>query len=246
MAYVAPTTRTTGTLITAAIWNQDVVANPIALYAGALSIASQAANDVLYAASATQLARLAAGTAGHVLKTNGAGSPPSWGLSSPIFNRDVLEQEVVSSMTETTVFTKTVPGNTLTGGEMLRLTAVGDIFNNSGAIRNLTIRVKFGSTVVARANFTSIAVAGDRYPVLIRVDLMAVNAGAQVARGEIYLGAAGTNGGVGGAASQSALSSHATVAENASSDLALAVTAELSASSSSLSFFMRTAELELI
>lgn len=33
MAYVAPATRTTGTLITAAIWNQDVSANPIALYA---------------------------------------------------------------------------------------------------------------------------------------------------------------------------------------------------------------------
>lgn len=31
MAWVSPSTRTTGTLITAAIWNQDVVANPIAL-----------------------------------------------------------------------------------------------------------------------------------------------------------------------------------------------------------------------
>ncbi len=33
MAWVSPSNRTTGTLITAAIWNQDVVANPIALYA---------------------------------------------------------------------------------------------------------------------------------------------------------------------------------------------------------------------
>lgn len=32
MAWSAPATRTTGTLITAAIWNQDVVANPQALY----------------------------------------------------------------------------------------------------------------------------------------------------------------------------------------------------------------------
>ena len=37
MAYVAPSTRTTGTLITASIWNQDVVANPIALSPHVLS-----------------------------------------------------------------------------------------------------------------------------------------------------------------------------------------------------------------
>lgn len=56
-AYVAPSTQTTGTLITAAIWNQDCVSNPIALYAGAMSIASQAANDDIYASSTTQLGR---------------------------------------------------------------------------------------------------------------------------------------------------------------------------------------------
>lgn len=33
MSYVAPSTKTTGTLITAAIWNQDVVSNVAALYA---------------------------------------------------------------------------------------------------------------------------------------------------------------------------------------------------------------------
>lgn len=32
MAWITPSARTTGDLITAAIWNQDVVANPIALY----------------------------------------------------------------------------------------------------------------------------------------------------------------------------------------------------------------------
>lgn len=39
MAWVAPTTRTLGDLITAAIWNQDVVANTIALEAGGLPAA---------------------------------------------------------------------------------------------------------------------------------------------------------------------------------------------------------------
>lgn len=63
MAYVAPSTRSAGALITAAIWNQDVVANPIALYAGAMSLSGQNANDFIYASSNTQLGRLAASVA---------------------------------------------------------------------------------------------------------------------------------------------------------------------------------------
>lgn len=74
MAYVAPSTRSAGALITASIWNQDVVANPIALYAGAMSIASQAALDVIFAASATQLGRLAVGSALQFLRVNAAAS----------------------------------------------------------------------------------------------------------------------------------------------------------------------------
>lgn len=55
MAYVAPSTRSAGALITAAIWNSDVVANPIALYAGAMGITTQAAGRFIVASTATQL-----------------------------------------------------------------------------------------------------------------------------------------------------------------------------------------------
>lgn len=55
MAYVAPSTRSAGALITAAIWNQDVVANVIAIFAGAMGISSQAVDDFITAGSATQL-----------------------------------------------------------------------------------------------------------------------------------------------------------------------------------------------
>lgn len=78
MAYVAPSTRADGYVVPAAVWNSDVVENPTAINAGAIAIASQAANDVIYASSATQLARLAAGAAGDVLTTQGAGSAPTW------------------------------------------------------------------------------------------------------------------------------------------------------------------------
>lgn len=72
MAWSDPVSRTTGTLITAAIWNQDVVDNPAALRAGGLSIASQAALDFVYPSSATQFARVAAGTALQVPRINAA------------------------------------------------------------------------------------------------------------------------------------------------------------------------------
>ena len=84
MAYNAPSTRSTGELCTAVIWNADVVANEIAIYAGGLSIASQAANDILYATSTTQLGRLAAGTSGYFLKTLGAGSAPVWAAATSV------------------------------------------------------------------------------------------------------------------------------------------------------------------
>ena len=52
--------------------------NDAALRSGGIAIASQAANAVLYATSATQLGRLAAGTSGYFLKTLGSGSAPVW------------------------------------------------------------------------------------------------------------------------------------------------------------------------
>ena len=78
MAYSVPSSRSTGDLCTAAIWNQDVVANPIAIYAGAMSVSSQAVGDILYASSTTQLGRIAAVATGQVLTSAGTGTVPAW------------------------------------------------------------------------------------------------------------------------------------------------------------------------
>ena len=78
MAYSAPSTISTGDLITASTWNADVVANPIAIYAGAMSVTSQAVGDILYASSTTQFARIAAVATGQVLTSAGTGTVPAW------------------------------------------------------------------------------------------------------------------------------------------------------------------------
>jgi len=74
MAYIAASTKTTGTLITAATWNQDIVANSAALYAGAMALTSQAQYDLVQASSATQLARIAGAALG-ILGTDSSKVP---------------------------------------------------------------------------------------------------------------------------------------------------------------------------
>lgn len=59
MAYVTPTSKTTGDLIAATDWNQNTVDNPIAIRTGGIAIASQAAGDIITASSSTQLGRSA-------------------------------------------------------------------------------------------------------------------------------------------------------------------------------------------
>lgn len=88
MAYIAPTTRTTGELITHPIWNQDVVNNSAALYAGALGITSQAANDFVYASSSSQFGRVAA-SSGQFVRMNSGGTAyemftPTWASQWPV------------------------------------------------------------------------------------------------------------------------------------------------------------------
>lgn len=55
MAWTTPTTRTTGDLISAAIYNNDAVDNPIALRSGSLSLNNQAAGHFVIASSTAQL-----------------------------------------------------------------------------------------------------------------------------------------------------------------------------------------------
>jgi hypothetical protein len=89
MAYSAPSTRSTGELCTAAIWNADVVANEIAIYAGALSVTSQAIGDILYASSTTQFARVAAVAAGQVLGSAGTGTVPAYSATPALTSVDM-------------------------------------------------------------------------------------------------------------------------------------------------------------
>jgi hypothetical protein len=59
MSWSTPSSLTTGTLVTAATWNQDVKDNAIALRGGGIAIASQSAAEVIFASSSTAFSRSA-------------------------------------------------------------------------------------------------------------------------------------------------------------------------------------------
>jgi len=82
--YTAPSTVSTGDLATADIQNTQIVASIVALYAGEMSIASQAIGDLLYASSTTQWARIADVAVGQVLVSGGVGVAPAWS-ATPTF-----------------------------------------------------------------------------------------------------------------------------------------------------------------
>jgi hypothetical protein len=89
MAWSTPSALSTGTLVTAATWNQDVKDNAIALRAGAVAVTSQAIGDILYASSTTQFARVAAVAAGQVLASAGTGTVPAYSATPALTSVDM-------------------------------------------------------------------------------------------------------------------------------------------------------------
>lgn len=100
MAYSTPSSRSTGDIITAAIWNQDVVSNTLA---GANEI-STAQGDMVYATAAETLARLAKGTAQQRLKVNAGATAPAWG---GVY--DLMHLPFLASGDPDNIFQKTTP-----------------------------------------------------------------------------------------------------------------------------------------
>lgn len=145
MAWSTPSSRTTGYLVTAAVWNSDVVDNPIALYGGALSIASQAALDFLYASSATQMARLAKGSGYQVPRLNSGASAYEFASLPRLVAQSVTEVGNVGTG-EDDLISLTIPASTLaTNGERLVGTFHG-AFSSDNDTR--TVKLKFGATTL--------------------------------------------------------------------------------------------------
>jgi len=141
MAWVTASSLSTGDLITASEWNQSVISNTNELRAGGWAIASQAANDVVYASSTTQFARLGAGSAGKVLTTQGTGSAPTW--ESPT----------------TGDITSVVAGAGMTGGATSGAATV-NVIGTADKITVSSDAVTIASTYVGQTSITTLGTIG--------------------------------------------------------------------------------------
>ena len=119
MAYNAPASRTTNDLITAVIWNADIVANEIAINAGAIALASQAVGDIIIATSASQLGRVADVATGQVLVSGGVATAPAYSASPSLTSLTLSTALTVSNggsgVATHTAYGVIVGGTTATG-----------------------------------------------------------------------------------------------------------------------------------
>ncbi len=89
----------------------------------------------------------AAGSAGQVLQTNGAGVT-SWASVVSMYLRDQTAAAINTSSAETTLYTGTVTGGDMSTNKSLRIRVIGDFLNNSGSNRQATLKLKFGALVL--------------------------------------------------------------------------------------------------
>lgn len=219
-------------------------------------IGSAAQGDVLYRGAASW-ARLAAGTSGQFLKTNGSGANPEWatgsGTTNPVrvLDRDVVEASVVNTTTETTVYSFSVPGGTLGSTKHLRLTAFGEYRNQSGGgDTSLRTKVAYGATNLLDDTSANITNSGSRRMFTLRMEIAARNAtDAQISSGEILIGAAGTTSGGQPAAPNTGYpkyAAHHTLAEDSTAAKTLAITVQHGGANVDIEFRMFTVVLELL
>ena len=163
-------------------------------------------------------------------------------------NADVVVAEVVSSTTETTVFTYTVPGNLLGTTKSLRLTMLGDYFNNTGGTSQFDLKVKYGGTIIA-AYQSSDAQGATRRAVAVNAWLSAKNSATdQYGGGNIFMGALNSSAAppAGGKAATPQMSVNSAVGIDSTSDQALIITFQHATNDASISAKCFSVFVELI
>jgi len=115
--------------------------------------------------------------------------------------------DVVSSTGETTIYTTPVPGNTLGIEGILRITVLGDVYNNTGVSHTIDFKLYFGGTVVLDTTGSGVTLAANANRRTVRAVMELANLGAansQYISGQVAVGSGDTNGdwGVAGATNE--------------------------------------------
>lgn len=169
------------------------------------------------------------------------------GASSSL-NRDVTAATVANTTTETTVFTYTLPGGTLSTNRSIRLSATGSYFNQD-TTRSLTFKVKLGSTTVF-SHAAAVGVSNNGSGWTLETEISGLNAtNAQVSKTYCFVSQSDALDGTGAplsALTTSAIGVHTGIAEDSTTDKDLVVTLQWSAASAALSATCKTVQVYLV
>ncbi len=240
MAWVAPRTWVTAEVVSASLLNTHVRDNLLET----APAKAAAAGDLVYATGANAIAVLSLGTKGQHVVTNDAETAPAWSSGVDIIDRDMSQQESVSSTSLDVMYTHSVPADILglTGG--LRLTMAGDMLDNANA--NLRLRVKFGATTVLDSGDNGFTNTTDRYKWLLTVIMFNTSATAQKWGGSVIF-SSGVNQMINRRTDETPAAlagGSGTSAEDTTGALTLEVSVQWDTSSASLSFRKEMAFLE--
>jgi hypothetical protein len=158
--------------------------------------------------------------------------------------------DVVNSAAETTVYTKAIPGGTLGIYRALRLTLIGDYFNNSGDVRDLAVKGKYGATTFFSISANTVAGSATSKTVRLQLELFAKGAtNSQVGVGTYLLDAGTATAGAVTVAEfrhLGTVNGHNAIAIDSTAAQDLVVTVQHSTNHASLSFRILSARLEVI
>ncbi|MCI0558813.1 MAG: hypothetical protein MN733_09975 [Nitrososphaera sp.] len=172
-----------------------------------------------------------------------------------VLDREVTDITILNTTTETTIFSHTVPANTMGQNKFLHLIIIGDLLQNSTAT-NGTVRIKFGGTIMwqdASGNFSADA---DRRGFFL--DLWLTNSSAtavQIAGGFIVDQDLGSvpgppTTGIAGNLDDADMAGTAIISDNGNADTTAAATLEVTwqwgAAGASTEFIRRLAILQLV
>lgn len=168
-----------------------------------------------------------------------------------VIDRDMSENDVVDTASETTLYSFSVPANTLGTNKVLRVSLRGDYLNNSGATKTLDFKIKYGTTTLVHSLVDTFANDADRQTWTMDFLFGAVDsASVQIVNGtllfskaltptigigSIFSGLAARGGGFQG-----------TAAEDSTGALALTITVKHSAAHANTSFRAKIRIIELL
>jgi hypothetical protein len=138
--------RSTGTLITASIWNADLKDNLNTLRAGGIALTSQATLDGFYASSSTQMARVAL-AARQSQRVNAGASAHEAFVAPQHYAMTVAD--VANTTTETTTASFTMPANEMSDGDVLLWILTVKAKNNKGSTGGIEYKWHWGATSVS-------------------------------------------------------------------------------------------------